>query len=97
MSLEKYYVTIFDIDQQRNANRHREMLCIDDDQYDDYVLGGDPTLEVTSHATRCDGTKGSTSTSFLSTAAGFICDNPTDPREPRPARRGPIDDGEPFL
>ncbi|KAH8066757.1 calcineurin-like phosphoesterase [Aureococcus anophagefferens] len=77
VGLERFYVTIFDIDQQRKPNRHREMLCIDDDQYEDYVLGGDPTLDVSSSPRRCDGSAGSTSTSFLSTAAGFICDNPS--------------------
>ncbi|KAH8055962.1 calcineurin-like phosphoesterase [Aureococcus anophagefferens] len=77
VGLERFYVTIFDIDQQRKPNRHREMLCIDDDQYEDYVLGGDPTLDVSSSPRRCDGSAGSSSTSFLSTAAGFICDNPS--------------------
>ena len=79
--LEKFYVTVFDVDQQRVDTRHREQLCVDDDQYDEYVLGDATSLEITTQNTRCDGSPGSTSTVFQSTRAGFECDNPTDPLE----------------
>ena len=79
--LEKFYVTVFDVDQQRVDTRHREQLCVDDDQYDEYVLGDATSLLITTQTHRCDGSLGSSSTVFQSTKAGFECDNPTDPLE----------------
>jgi len=78
VSLEQFYFTVFDVDMQRSENRHKERLCVDDDQYDEYVLGNWTNLDVNAQSTRCDGSEG-TSTTFLSTSAGFECDNPTHP------------------
>ena len=71
---------------------------MNDDQYDEYVLRGTTSLLEERQDTACDGSEGS-SVVFASTAAGFICDNPTDPRASRvrPENRGPIDDDGPFL
>ena len=76
--LEHFYVTVFDIDQQRVDTRHRERLCMNDDEYDEYVLRESTSLLEERQDTACDGSEGS-SVVFASTAAGFICDNPTDP------------------
>ena len=71
--MRKWYVK-FDVDQQRNELRHREVLCIDDGQYDDVVLSGRFTtpseLIVTKQNTTCTGAPGA-STTFASTAAGL--------------------------
>ena len=76
--LNKFYITVFDIDQQRKDNRHKERLCIDSFQIDSYVLPDSTSLEVEDQSVACDGSPGS-STIFRSTEAGFECDNPTDP------------------
>jgi hypothetical protein len=78
VELRKFYFTVFDVDQQRTEDRHREKLCVDTDQYDEYVLREGSSLVVEHQDTRCDGSAGS-SVTFLSTRAGFECDNPTDP------------------
>ena len=86
VELEKFYLSFFDIDQQRTENRHTESLCIDDDQFDEYLLSSTTSeLQVTQQLRKCDGSYGS-STVFASSAAGFECDNPTDPfAAPRPS------------
>ena len=70
--LERFYVTVFDIDQQRSENRHTERLCVDNDQYDEYVLRESASLVSEAQDTACDGSEGS-SVTFQSTEAGFIC------------------------
>ena len=48
VELEKFYLSFFDIDQQRTENRHTESLCIDDDQFDEYLLSSTTSeLQVT--------------------------------------------------
>ena len=82
VALERFYATVFDVDQQRNDVRHRERLCVNDDEIDEYRLSPDgTTLEVEHHVgVRCDGSPGGNSTVFASSSAGFECDNPTDPQ-----------------
>jgi len=77
VELERFYFTIFDVDQQRKESRHSERLCVDSDQYDSYVLAGATSLDIEERDVACDGSPGA-STTFASTSAGFECDNPTD-------------------
>ena len=49
------------------------------DQFDELLLHETSNLEFETHLTRCDGSAGSGSVTFLSTTAGFECDNPTGP------------------
>ena len=79
--LNKFYVTIFDIDENRKDNRHKEALCVDADQFDAYVVPESTHLAIEDQAVACDGSPGA-STIFRSTEPGFECDNPTDPSAP---------------
>ena len=80
LPLDKFYLSFFDVDQQRDPRRHRERLCVDHEFFDEYVIPDTSELKVTVRDTKCDGSYGP-STTFESTAAGFECDNPTDPND----------------
>mgnify|MGYP007048717887 CR=1 FL=1 len=38
VSLEQFYFTVFDVDQQKDPEKHAEALCIDNDQFDEFIL-----------------------------------------------------------
>ncbi|EGB10621.1 hypothetical protein AURANDRAFT_62006 [Aureococcus anophagefferens] len=78
VELEKFYVTFFDVDRQKKFAKHSEKLCVDAGAVDGYVLGENSELAVDASDRACDGSPGA-SLSFEATAAGFLCDNPSDP------------------
>lgn len=80
VELEEFYLTVFDLDEQKNDDRHEEELCVDAGQFDAYVLDDNSEVLVEEQKTACDGGDGA-STVFRSSEAGFLCDNPTSPSD----------------
>ncbi|KAH8086683.1 hypothetical protein JL720_7122 [Aureococcus anophagefferens] len=71
-------IAILDVDGQKDDRKQRESVCVQDDDIAAYVVrGGDRgEVAVVKSNASCDGRTQEPSTTFLSTAPGFLCDNP---------------------
>ncbi|KAH8059409.1 hypothetical protein JL722_5438 [Aureococcus anophagefferens] len=70
-------IAILDVD-GKDDRKQRESVCVQDDDIAAYVVrGGDRgEVAVVKSNASCDGRTQEPSTTFLSTAPGFLCDNP---------------------
>ena len=80
----QWYMTLYDFDTQKNADRQVEEACIDDDQYADIAAFCEALTVTRGLPNSCDGTRTDvTHTTIVATGVGFGCDNPLDGDGPR--------------